>query len=108
VSRDLWIWLAILGVSATTLLTRCSFLVLGERANLPPIVEQALRYAPGAALAALIGPELLTQGGSVYVGLANAKLLAAIAAAATFLATRSMVGTIVVGMAAFTALRLWG
>lgn len=106
-SHDLWVWLAILGVSSTTVITRCSFLVLGERAKLPPIVEQGLRYAPGAALAALIGPELLMHGGRVHVGPDNLKLLGAIAAAATFVATRSMVWTIVAGMAAFTALRLW-
>jgi branched-subunit amino acid transport protein len=107
VSHDLWVWLAILGVSSTTVITRCSFLVLGDRAKLPPIVEQALRYAPGAALAALIGPELLTHGGRLQIGPDNLKLLGAIAAVATFAATRSMVWTIVAGMAAFTALRLW-
>ena len=106
-TQDAWMWLAILGVSSTTLITRCSFLVLGERAKLPPIVEHALRYAPGAALAALVGPELLTQGGHLQLGPDNPKLLGAVAATLTFLATRSMVWTIVVGMAAFTALRLW-
>jgi branched-subunit amino acid transport protein len=107
-SADVWTWLAILGVSSTTLVTRCSFLVLGRRAELPPVVERALRYAPAAALAALIGPELLMQRGHLHVGLDNPKLLAAIAAVGVFLATRSMVWTIVAGMAAFTALRVWG
>jgi branched-subunit amino acid transport protein len=107
VSADLWTWLAILGVSSTTVLTRCSFLVLGRRAELPPIVERALRYAPAAALAALIGPELLVRDGTIDVTTDNFRLLAAIAAVVTFLGTRSMVWTIVGGMAAFTALRLW-
>lgn len=106
-SHELWVWLAVLGVSSTTLITRWSFLVFGERAKLPPAVEQALRHAPGAALAALIGPELLTQGGRVHLGPDNLKLLGAIAAVLTYVATRSMVWTIAVGMAAFTALRLW-
>jgi branched-subunit amino acid transport protein len=108
VSHELWVWLAIVGVASTTVLTRCSFLVLGARARLPPIVERALRYAPAAALAVLIGPELLTQGGRLHVALDNLKLLGAAAAVTMLLATRSMVWTIVAGMAAFTALRLWG
>jgi branched-subunit amino acid transport protein len=105
-SADLWTWLAILGVSATTLITRCSFLVLGRRAELPPAVERALRYAPGAALAALIGPELLMQDGQLHADPGNPKLLSAAVAIGVFAATRSMVWTIVAGMAVFTALRL--
>lgn len=104
---DLWTWLAVLGVSSTTVLTRCSFLVLGERAKLPPIVERALRYAPAAALAALIGPDLLVHGGRIDVGPGNVRLVAAAVAVGTYLLTRSMVGTIAAGMAAFTVLRLW-
>jgi len=103
----LWPWLAIAAVVSTTVLTRCSFLALGERARLPAVVERALRYAPAAALAALIGPDLLLHGGAVHVALDNPKLLGAAAAIVTFVATRSMVGTIVVGMAAYTAVRLW-
>jgi branched-subunit amino acid transport protein len=104
---DAWTWLAILAVSSTTLLTRCSFLVLGERARLPPVVERALRYAPAAALAALIGPDLLAHRGEVDVGLDNWRLYAGLVAVAAFAVTRSMIWTIVVGMAAYTALRLW-
>ncbi len=107
-SGDLYVWFAVLGVSATTLLTRASFLALGDRAQLPELVERALRHAPAAALAALIAPELLAHGGEVHLGFANARLYGGLAAIVTFLATRSMVWTIVAGMAAFTALRLWG
>jgi branched-subunit amino acid transport protein len=108
VSDVVYVWLAIAAVSATTVLTRASFLALGERARLPEVVERALRHAPAAALGALIGPELFAHGGHVDFGLDNARLYGGIAAIAAFLATRSMVWTIVVGMAVFTALRLWG
>lgn len=107
-SHDLWVWLAILGVSSTTVITRCSFLVLGEHAKLPEIVERALRHAPAAALAALIGPDLLIHGGQLDIGPANPRLVGALAGALTFMATRGMVWTIVVGMAAYTLVRLWG
>lgn len=99
-------WLAILGVVATTLVTRSSFILLGDRARLPPVVERALRYAPACALAAIIGPDVLMQHGTLALGPANFRLLAALAAAAVFAFTRSMVWTIVAGMAAFTVLRL--
>jgi branched-subunit amino acid transport protein len=100
-------WLAILGVVATTLVTRSSFILLGDRAKLPPVVERALRYAPACALAAIIGPDLLVQGGAPNLGPGNFRLLAAAAAALAFAFTRSMIWTIVAGMAAFTILRLW-
>ena len=100
-------WLAILGVVATVVATRCSFLALGERARLPPTVERGLRYAPAAALAALVLPDLASWGGEVRLALDNPKLLGAAAATATFLATRSMVATIAAGMATYTVVRLW-
>lgn len=100
-------WLAILGVVATTLVTRSSFILLGDRAKLPPLVERALRYAPACALAAIIGPDVLMHDGALDLGPANFRLLAAVAAGAVFAFTRSMIWTIVAGMAAFTVLRLW-
>ena len=42
------IWLAIIGVGLTGIVTRCSFLFLGDRLKLPPAVEKALRHAPAA------------------------------------------------------------
>lgn len=101
-------WLAILGVVATTLATRSSFILLGDRAKLPPLVERALRYAPACALAAIIAPDLLLRGGALDLGPANFRLLAAAAAAIAFAYTRSILWTIVAGMAVYTVLRLAG
>lgn len=98
------IWLAIAGMTAVTLATRVLMLVFGDRIALPERVQHALRYAPAAALSALIAPELLLQHGAVAL-LGNAKLLAGAAAIATMLATRSMIATMVIGMAVFSAAR---
>lgn len=103
----LYVWLGVVGIAATTVVTRASFLALGRRAQLPPVVERALRHAPAAALAALIVPEVFAHGGHVALGLDNVRLYAGLAAVGGFLATRNMVWTIVAGMAVFTALRLW-
>ncbi|MCZ8131981.1 MAG: AzlD domain-containing protein [Steroidobacteraceae bacterium] len=103
----LWTWAAILGVAATTVITRCSFLALGERAKLPPVVERGLRYAPAAALAALVVPDVLSWDGATRLALDNPKLVGAAVAIAVFLPTRSMLATIAAGMAGYTVVRLW-
>lgn len=59
------LWLCLLVIGLVTLLPRASFIVLGGRVSLPPAVERALRYAPAAALSALLAPELLLGSGGV-------------------------------------------
>jgi len=103
---DLKIWIVIGGLTLVTFATRSLFQVLGDRFTLPERVQHGLRYAPGCALAALIGPELFVVQGSLDLSLANPKLVAGIAAGVSMLATRSVVVTIGAGMAVFTLLRL--
>jgi branched-subunit amino acid transport protein len=58
-------------------------------------------------LAAIVLPDLLfLPDGTFELGLHNPKLLAGIGALLFFCLTRQMLGTIAVGMALFTALRL--
>ena len=104
--NDLTIWIVIVGLTAVTLVTRSLFLVLGDRFPLPERVQHGLRYAPACALMALVAPELFVTQGAIDVSFANPRLIAGIAAAATILATRSMIAAMVIGMAAFTLLRL--
>ena len=105
-SADIWLTIALL--TFATVVTRTSFFLLAS-ARLPPRVQQALRYAPPAALAAIVIPDLLLNGGSATGSLdwTNPRLLAGIGAALFFLATRHLLGTILVGMALFTAFRLF-
>lgn len=100
------IWLVIIGVALLTVLTRSSFLLLGDRVSLPERVQHGLRYAPVCALMALITPEMLTTGGALDVSLSNPKLIAGIAASAITLATRKMIAAILIGMLVFSLLRL--
>jgi branched-subunit amino acid transport protein len=101
-----WTWLAIAGVTLSTLATRAGLLLLGERVRLPAVVDQALAYAPACALAAIVVPDLAIVGGEVRLDPGNYRLVGALAAAAVYVATRSFVATIAAGMAVFTALRL--
>ncbi|MBC7513410.1 MAG: AzlD domain-containing protein [Herminiimonas sp.] len=100
------IWIAIALLTLATLIARSSLFLLGHAVKLPPKLLHALRYAPAAALAAIIAPDLLLQGGTLNLSPMNPKLLAAICATLFFLWTRHLLGTIVVGMLMFSVLRV--
>ncbi|HEY8101368.1 MAG TPA: AzlD domain-containing protein [Burkholderiaceae bacterium] len=100
------VWLSIVLITIATIITRSSFFLLGDRVKLPPRIQHALRYAPAAALAAIVAPDLLTSSGVLALTWTNPKLLAGIGAAMFFLATRHLLGTIVAGMGLYTILRL--
>ncbi|MET0963561.1 MAG: AzlD domain-containing protein [Noviherbaspirillum sp.] len=107
---DVWLTIALLALA--TLVTRSSFFVLAST-RLPQRLQQALRYAPPAALAAIVIPDLLLNGGAgasasaADIDWMNPRLLAGMGATLFFLATRHLLGTIVAGMALFTVLRLY-
>lgn len=103
--KDLYVWAVILGLTGVTVLTRSFFLLLGDRIPLPERVQHAMRYAPACALAALVAPEVLLTQGSLATSIADPKLIAALAGVVTMLTVRSMMLTIVVGMAVYTLLR---
>jgi branched-subunit amino acid transport protein len=102
------IWVVIAGLTAVTVFTRSIFLVLGDRFPLPERLQHALRFAPACALTALIAPELLTEQGAWVISLANAKLVAGAIAISVMLATRSMLATMTIGMAAYMTVRHLG
>ena len=101
------IWLAILGVSLTTLLTRGSFVAFAARLQLPPLVEAALRFAPAAVLGALVLPALVLRQGHVDVTLTNPRLMAGLFAAIVMWRSRSMIAAIIAGVGLATLLRLY-
>jgi branched-subunit amino acid transport protein len=101
------IWLTIFLLALATILTRSLFFVLAS-IRLPAPIRHALRFAPAAAMAAIVIPDLLLNGGAggaPVVDWANPRLLAGVGASLFFLATRHLLGTIVFGMALFTVVR---
>lgn len=104
--NDLQVWLSIAGITLATIVARSALQLAGARLRLPPRVESALRYAPACALTAIIVPDLLLADGALRLDLTNAKLLAGIASIAIFALTRSTIGTIFGGMAAFWVARM--
>ncbi len=101
------VWITIIGLALVTIVTRNAFLVLGDKVRLPERVQHALRYAPACALTALIAPEVLTQHGTWAITLANVKLIGAVVAVVTMLATRNTLATMAIGMGAFFLARLF-
>jgi branched-subunit amino acid transport protein len=96
------------GMTAVTILSRNLFLLARRPMPLPARVKVALRFAPAAALAAVVAPELLLE---TPLGPSWVKLGAAVVAAGYFYARRGILGTILSGMLAFWALswigRIW-
>jgi len=101
---DIWAVIAVLTLG--TFLTRATFWLVGHHITIPKRVHEALRYAPACALAAIIVPDLLIHHDHIEVSLTNPQLMSGIIAGAFFLYQRSMLGTILLGMAVFTVVRI--
>ncbi|MGZ8291293.1 MAG: AzlD domain-containing protein [Telluria sp.] len=105
---DLEIWITIIVMAVATAATRSTFWLVGHHINIPPRVQEMLRYAPSCALAAIIAPDLLLGAqGQLQLGFDNLRLVAGVAAVGYYLWRRSMLETIIFGMLFFTGLRLW-
>ena len=98
--------LAILGLGAITWLTRAFFLMPRRELPMPGWLSQGLRYAPLAALAAVLAPEIVMTQGEVISTWRDARLFAVAAASAWYFWRRTILGTIVSGSAVMLALRL--
>ena len=98
--------IAIAGLAVITVVTR-GFFFLGDREiPIPRWLRLGLRYAPLAALAAVVVPEVVMQQGHLIATWRDARLFAAAAGATWFWWRRGILGTIVVGMAVLLPLRL--
>jgi branched-subunit amino acid transport protein len=96
--------LIITGMALVTYFTRVTMVAALGR-EMPPLLRRWLRYVPPAVLAALIAPAVMAPQGTLEIGLST---WAALAGAVAAWRTRSVWWTLVVGMAAFWALRLLG
>ena len=100
-------WLAILGLTVITVVSRAFFFLSEREPVLPGWVRRGLRYAPIAALAAVVVPEIvMSQGRVVAEPWLDARLYAAAAATGWYFLRGGILGTILVGMAVLLPLRL--
>jgi branched-subunit amino acid transport protein len=96
----------ILGLAVITVVTRCFFLFSERELVLPAWVQRGLRFAPLAALTAVVVPEVVMSQGEFIDTWQDARLFAVAAATAYFFWRRGILGTIVTGMAVLVPLKL--
>ncbi len=103
---DGWTVLTILGMTAITVITRCFFFLSSRPWKLPGWAQRGLHYAPIAALAAVIVPEMVMTQGQLIGSWQDARLFAVAVGAAWFYFKRGVFGTIVCGMAVYLPLHI--
>ncbi|RYY73896.1 MAG: AzlD domain-containing protein [Comamonadaceae bacterium] len=103
---DWWTLGVIVGLAAVTVLTRCFFFILDRPWSLPAWAHRALQYAPVAALAGVVVPEVVMTQGHLVATWQDARLFAAVAGAALYVWRRSVLITLIGGMAVYLPLHL--
>jgi branched-subunit amino acid transport protein len=103
---DGWTLLVIFGLAGVTVLTRCFFFILDRAWTMPPWASRALRFAPVAALAGVVLPEIVMLNGQLVSTWQDARLFAAVVGAAAYFWRRSVLFTLIIGMAVYLPLHL--
>lgn len=98
--------ITIVGLTVITVVTRGFFLISEKELVLPDWVKRGLRFAPLAALVAVVVPEVVMAHGELIETWKDARLYAAVAATAYYFWRRGILGTIVTGMAVLIPLKL--
>ena len=99
-------FITIVGLGVITVLTRSFFLLSQRELVLPDWVQRGLRYAPLAALAAVVVPEVVMVKGHLIDTWKDARLYAVAASISYYYWRRGILGTILTGMAVLVPLRL--
>jgi len=97
---------AIAGLTAVSIVTRGFFLIPERELPIPAWLREALRYAPMAALVAVLLPEIAMTDGHLIATWKDARIYATATGILVFATTRSLLGTILAGTAVLLALRL--
>ena len=105
-ATDLWTVVTIIGMALLTIITRCFFFLSSHPWPMPAWLQRGLHYAPIAALAAVIVPEMVTTQGQLITTWQDARLFAVAAGVAWYYWKRGMLGTIIAGMAVYLPLHV--
>jgi branched-subunit amino acid transport protein len=95
-----------LGLACITVLTRGFFVLSDREIPLPEWLRQGLRYAPLAALMAVVAPELVLTQGKLISTWQDPRLFGAAAATAYYFWRRGILGTIITGTTVLLVLKL--
>jgi branched-subunit amino acid transport protein len=105
--REYVFWV-IVGTMVATVIPRVVPLVLLSRIKLPAIFERWLGYVPIAVLAALLAQSVALNAGKLDLTWTNPSLLATVPVLAVAALTRSLIGTVAVGVVLMALLRWMG
>ncbi|CAM8646417.1 COG4392 Predicted membrane protein [Comamonadaceae bacterium] len=109
-STDVWTLLTIVGLACVTVVARSFFFIFDRHWEMPTWAQRGLQYAPIAALAAVIVPEIVMVQGQIIHTLKDARLYAVAAGLAYFFWRRgrgqAVLGTIMSGMAVYLPLHI--
>ena len=100
----------IVGMGLVTLGTRGFFMFWGNRVRTPEIILRSIRYAPLAAIVAIVAPEILMPDGATEISQFNwaiPEIWAGLAAFVAFTWLRAMLPTLIIGMLVYSVLRYW-
>lgn len=105
-----WSWIepaiAIFGLAVITVVSRSFFMIPERELPLPDWLKRGLKYAPLAALTAVIAPEILMTQGELIGTFMDARIPAILCATAYYFWRRGILGTIVVGMLVYLPLHI--
>lgn len=109
-TTDSWTLLTTLGMVCVTVVARSFFFISDKEWTMPLWAQRGLQYAPIAALAAVIMPEIVMTQGELIHTLKDARLYAVVAGLAYFVwrrgAGQAVLGTIMSGMAVYLPLHV--
>lgn len=98
--------IGIAGLAVVTVIARGFFLFSERELELPAWAVQGLRYAPLAALVAVIAPEIVLTDGVLLSTWRDARLYAVLVGTAYFWWRRGILGMILTGTAVLLALKI--
>ena len=98
-------FLTIVGMALVSLLCRALFMLPKGDLPMPGWLREGLHYAPIAALAAVVAPELVMTQGHLIDTWRDARIFGGLAGLAFFAWRRSLFGTIVCGTGVMLGLR---
>ncbi len=107
---DLNITLLLIGMTLVTAWSRSFFLMLGDRIKVSPLMLESIRFAPLAAMIAILAPEIFLPANASNVAQFDIHLpniWGGIAALIAFHFSRNMLLTLLVGMTVFAVIRFW-
>ncbi len=99
--------LAILGSSLVTFLPRVLPLLVFSRVNIPDWAMRWLNYVPVAVMSALVAQELFLSDDNLALRSNYLEIIASVPTILVALLTRSLLGTVIVGMITIMLLRLY-